>query len=111
MVRDNNDGDVHVAENAADGEQENTCRSLICDKNGVIVAEMIYRCLICATVTESIAAAQKHYQARHFGRGRPGLPAAALESLDVQDPDVLVPDCQLQYDEDMDDQDDVSLHS
>uniref|UniRef100_T1K740 Nuclear receptor domain-containing protein n=2 Tax=Tetranychus urticae TaxID=32264 RepID=T1K740_TETUR len=43
------------------------CRSLICDSNGIIVAEMVYRCMICANVVESIAEAQKHYRIKHIG--------------------------------------------
>ncbi|RWS25676.1 nuclear receptor-like protein [Leptotrombidium deliense] len=42
------------------------CRSLICDSNGIIVAEMVYRCMICANVSDSIAEAQKHYQIKHI---------------------------------------------
>ena len=42
------------------------CRSLICDSNGIIVAEMVYRCMICANVADSIAEAQKHYQVKHI---------------------------------------------
>ncbi|XP_053200873.1 uncharacterized protein DDB_G0288805-like [Panonychus citri] len=56
--------DDMVEENSDDREG---CRSLICDSNGIIVAEMVYRCMICANVVESIAEAQKHYRVKHIG--------------------------------------------
>lgn len=46
------------------------CRSLICDANSIIIAEMVYRCLICAHVTESIGDAQRHYHKKHMRKER-----------------------------------------
>lgn len=42
------------------------CRSLVCDSNGIIIAEMVYRCMICAFISDSICDAQRHYQVRHM---------------------------------------------
>ena len=42
------------------------CRSLICDSNGIIIAEMVYRCMVCANISDSIADAQRHYQLKHI---------------------------------------------
>lgn len=42
------------------------CRSLVCDANGIIIAEMVHRCMICAHISEGIADARKHYQETHF---------------------------------------------
>ena len=42
------------------------CRSLVCDANGIIIAEMVHRCMICAHISESINDARKHYQEIHF---------------------------------------------
>lgn len=42
------------------------CRSLVCDANGIIIAEMVHRCMICAHISESINDARKHYQEVHF---------------------------------------------
>ena len=42
------------------------CRSLVCDGNGIIIAEMVHRCMICAHISESINDARKHYQEIHF---------------------------------------------
>jgi hypothetical protein len=46
------------------------CRSLVCDANSIIIAEMVYRCLICAHVTESIGDAQRHYHKKHMTKDR-----------------------------------------
>lgn len=42
------------------------CRSLVCNFNGIIVAEMIYRCMVCANMADSMAEAHKHYQLKHI---------------------------------------------
>ena len=42
------------------------CRSLVCDSNGIIIAEMVYKCMLCAYISDSICDAQKHYQMRHI---------------------------------------------
>ncbi|KAI1277772.1 hypothetical protein HDE_14586 [Halotydeus destructor] len=42
------------------------CRSLICDANGIIVAEMVYRCMICSNILDSISEAKAHYHKDHI---------------------------------------------
>ena len=42
------------------------CRSLVCDSSGIIIAEMVYRCMICYYVTDSIVEAKAHYQSDHM---------------------------------------------
>ena len=50
---------------AADAETQK-CRSLVCDSTGIIIAEMVYRCMICNSVTDSITEAKAHYQLNHM---------------------------------------------
>lgn len=47
-------------------DEREGCRSLICDANGIIIAEMVHRCMICAHISESINDARSHYQQTHF---------------------------------------------
>ncbi|XP_053208880.1 orphan steroid hormone receptor 2-like [Panonychus citri] len=47
-------------------DEREVCRSLVCDSNGIIIAEMVYRCMICAYISDSIGDAQRHYQVRHM---------------------------------------------
>ena len=44
----------------------NKCRSLVCDSSGIIIAEMVYRCMICYSVTDSINEAKDHYSMVHM---------------------------------------------
>lgn len=41
-------------------------RSLICDANGIIIAEMVFRCMVCAKIHDSSGEAQTHYQDEHM---------------------------------------------
>lgn len=41
------------------------CRNLLCDSSGVIIAETVYRCLICRSIHDSITEAQLHYLSSH----------------------------------------------
>jgi hypothetical protein len=41
-------------------------KSLICDLNGIIIAEMVYRCMICDVIYETIPEVQMHYQLKHI---------------------------------------------
>jgi hypothetical protein len=41
------------------------CRNLLCDSSGVIIAETVYRCLICRSIHDSITDAQVHYLSSH----------------------------------------------
>lgn len=64
------------------------CRSLVCDSNGIIVAEMVFRCMICAAVCDSISDAQKHYQRRHIDSANRHSPDEDLNldlDLDLED--------------------------
>lgn len=47
-------------------DEREGCRSLICDANGIIIAEMVYRCMICSSVADSIADAKIHYHNNHI---------------------------------------------
>lgn len=50
-------------------EEQDPCRSLLCDSSGIIIAEMAYRCVVCSHISDSIAAGQEHYQRRHMTAG------------------------------------------
>ena len=41
-------------------------RSLVCDANGIIVAEMVYRCMICAEIHEVLDECERHYHHEHM---------------------------------------------
>ena len=41
-------------------------RSLVCDNNGIVIAETVYRCMICAEIFDVLDNIQKHYQLEHF---------------------------------------------
>lgn len=41
-------------------------RSLVCDAEGIIVAETVFRCVRCATVLTSVQTAQQHYYHSHM---------------------------------------------
>ncbi|KAI1303930.1 hypothetical protein HDE_02011 [Halotydeus destructor] len=47
-------------------EDPEKCRSLVCDASGIIIAEMVYRCMICHYVTDNIQEAKNHYQSLHM---------------------------------------------
>ena len=40
-------------------------RSLICDESGIVIGEMVYRCLICSYINESMDKVRSHYQTEH----------------------------------------------
>lgn len=40
-------------------------RSLICDESGIIIGEMVYRCLLCSFINESMDKVRAHYQHEH----------------------------------------------
>lgn len=46
------------------------CRSLICDANGIIIAEVVYRCMICSAVINSTTDARNHYHSDHIDLNR-----------------------------------------
>lgn len=45
---------------------QDRCRSLVCDPNGIIVAEMVYRCMICFYVSDTMPEARQHYVLKHI---------------------------------------------
>ena len=47
--------------------KQTTCRALICDSNGIIIAEMVHRCVICSKISDTITDAQSHYKKTHMG--------------------------------------------
>lgn len=47
------------------GDDRYGCRSLICDSNGIIIAETAYRCMICSQTNDSIAETKEHYYKNH----------------------------------------------
>lgn len=47
-------------------DEREGCRSLVCDANGIIIAESVYRCMICSSVLDSIADAKIHYHNNHI---------------------------------------------
>lgn len=51
---------------AAAADDGDKCRSLVCDPSGIIIAEMVYRCMICHYVSEAMAEARHHYQSVHM---------------------------------------------
>lgn len=53
------------------------CRSLVCDANGIIIAEMVHRCMICAHISESINDARSHYQQTHFESSEQDSPSGS----------------------------------
>jgi hypothetical protein len=55
-------------------DEREGCRSLVCDANGIIIAEMVYRCMICSTVSESISDAKLHYHNNHIDTDIPEVP-------------------------------------
>lgn len=64
--------DSDLLANDAKDDREG-CRSLICDSNGIIIAEMVYRCMVCANISDSITDAQRHYQLKHIFNQNIGL--------------------------------------
>lgn len=56
-------------------DQSGKCRSLVCDGSGVIIAEIVYRCMICYNVVDSLPEAKRHYQQDH------------MSNSDIVDPD------------------------
>ncbi|XP_074596298.1 uncharacterized protein LOC141851450 isoform X2 [Brevipalpus obovatus] len=72
----------------SDEREGSSCRSLVCDGNGIIIAEMVYRCMICAFISDSIGDAQRHYQVRHMeGDSQPSTSVKhePIDFLDEED--------------------------
>jgi len=47
------------------GSERKGFRSLICDESGIVIGEMVYRCLICSYINESMDKVRSHYQTEH----------------------------------------------
>ncbi|XP_046915048.2 uncharacterized protein LOC124495669 [Dermatophagoides farinae] len=41
-------------------------RSIICDNNGIIIAETVYRCMFCAKIFDTMDQIQLHYHCEHY---------------------------------------------
>lgn len=41
-------------------------RSLVCDNNGIIIAETVYRCMFCGNIFDSLDLIQQHYHQDHY---------------------------------------------
>ncbi|XP_053213114.1 uncharacterized protein LOC128396542 [Panonychus citri] len=46
--------------------EDDQCRSLVCDPNGIIVAEMVYRCMVCFYISDTMIEARQHYTLKHM---------------------------------------------
>ena len=84
------------------------CRSLVCDANGIIIAEMVHRCMICAHISESINDARQHYQTNHFESSEVDSSSSLQDDNHVQENGVEGEDGVLAHDDDEEDIDDVS---
>jgi hypothetical protein len=49
-----------------DFDERKGCRSLICDPNGIIISETVYRCMICSFISDSISQSKSHYYKKHM---------------------------------------------
>ena len=59
-------------------------RSLVCDSNGIIVAEMVYRCMICSAIHEVLEDAQRHYQCEHIEDNDNDLKSSNLQMVGLE---------------------------
>ena len=41
-------------------------RSLVCSSNGIVIAETVYRCMICSEIFEALEDIHHHYDLEHF---------------------------------------------
>lgn len=83
-----------VSEDTVNVDDRVGCRSLVCDSNGIIIAEMVFRCMICAHISDAISTARLHYQSVHMSRQPSGIRNGAFSRSIAQD-----------YDSDYDEQD------
>lgn len=67
-------------------DDQDRCRSLVCDPNGIIVAEMVYRCMICFYVSDSMTEARQHYVQKHIEEDDLGAENAEQIDLDENIP-------------------------
>lgn len=67
-------------------DDQDRCRSLVCDPNGIIVAEMVYRCMICFYVSDSMPEARHHYVQKHIEEDELGTENANQIDLDENIP-------------------------
>lgn len=83
-----------VADDAEISDDRSGCRSLVCDSSGIIIAEMVFRCMICAHVSDAISTAHRHYQSAHMSRQSSSQTSSATnrgvnrsipQSLDAED--------------------------
>ncbi|XP_053203810.1 myb-like protein A [Panonychus citri] len=50
-------------------DERKGCRSLLCDASGIIIAEMVYRCMVCYSIHDFIGDVSKHYHTVHMNDG------------------------------------------
>ena len=60
---DSRDGDNQSIDSM---DERKGCRSLLCDANGIIIAEMVYRCMRCYSIHDFIGDVSKHYHNTHM---------------------------------------------
>jgi len=60
---DSRDGDNQSIDSM---DERKGCRSLLCDANGIIIAEMVYRCMRCYSIHDFIGDVSKHYHSTHM---------------------------------------------
>lgn len=83
-------------------DERDGCRSLICDANGIIIAEVVYRCMICSSVLNSITEARSHYHTNHIDLDEPN-------GHQSDDP-VMFPEDDLSMDQSSEDEDYTTHH-
>ena len=93
-VDQGNDNDYDDDDDDDKNDERRGCRSLICDPNGIIIAETVYRCMICCHISDSVARSQSHYYKHHMKDDeRPPTsdqdpPQREPEMIDVRDEEV-----------------------
>lgn len=85
-------------------------RSLICDTNGIVIAEAVYRCMICADVFENLEMIHVHYKLEHLEGELSVMPpprgsfsnyspqSSSSVAVDYEDDNFEMPDSATSYD-------------
>jgi len=73
LIDDDEELDNDLLNDNCSKDEREGCRSLICDSSGIIIAEMVYRCMVCSNISDSITDAQRHYQMKHIFNQSVGL--------------------------------------
>lgn len=80
-IDDDEELDSDLLNDGCSKDDREGCRSLICDSNGIIIAEMVYRCMVCSNISDSITDAQRHYQLKHIFNQSCGLNSSPLNNF------------------------------